>query len=100
MVGDIIDWEEQKQAAKNAGHAAVVAKNVKAVLEGRKPTAVYKGSYEIILVTVGKVCGILTCLSRNVIADSLTSPAALPTSASSGASSSAIGSRACSRART
>ena len=57
-LGDIIDWAEQKQAAKNAGHAAVVAKNVKAVLEGRKPTAVYKGSYEIILVTVGKVCSI------------------------------------------
>ncbi|KAL1676316.1 hypothetical protein EV122DRAFT_291979 [Schizophyllum commune] len=55
--GDIIDWAEQKQAAKNAGHAAVVAKNVKAVLEGRKPTAVYKGSYEIILVTVGKTGG-------------------------------------------
>ncbi|KAL1740886.1 hypothetical protein HDZ31DRAFT_46573 [Schizophyllum fasciatum] len=51
--GDIIDWHEQKQAAKNAGHAAVVAKNVKAVLEGQKPTAVYKGSYEIILVTTG-----------------------------------------------
>lgn len=60
--GDIIDWAEQKQAAKNAGHAAVVAKNVKAVLEGRKPTAVYKGSYEIILVTVGKVCSIPICV--------------------------------------
>ncbi|TRM61616.1 hypothetical protein BD626DRAFT_584561 [Schizophyllum amplum] len=61
--GDIIDWKEQKQAAKSPGHAAVVAKNVKALLEGAKPTAVYKGSYEIIIVTIGKTGGVGTLVS-------------------------------------
>jgi hypothetical protein len=54
-LGDIIDWPEQKQAAKVYGHANVVAANVLSVLEGREPKSVYKGAYEMIVITNGKV---------------------------------------------
>lgn len=53
--GDIIAWKEQKQAAKAAAHAGVVVKNVLAVLKGQSPPSQYQGSYEIILVTIGRV---------------------------------------------
>ena len=54
-LGDVIDWNEQKQAAKGGAHGAVVAKNVLAVLEGKPASALYKGSYEMIVVTYGRV---------------------------------------------
>ena len=46
--GDVVEWREQKQAAKIPGHVDVVVKNVLAALEGRTVGAVYKGAYEII----------------------------------------------------
>jgi apoptosis-inducing factor 2 len=59
-VGDIIDWDEQKQAGKVNGHVPVIVKNIKSLV-ARKPAAVdYKGSTEMIVVTNGKVWGI-TC---------------------------------------
>ena len=53
--GDIIDWEEQRQAAKIPAHAGVVVKNVLSLLNGRPASAQYKGSYEMTIVTLGPV---------------------------------------------
>ena len=55
MVGDIIDWEEQKQAAKVGTHASVVAANVLSFVSGQPVKKVYGGSPELIIVPVGKV---------------------------------------------
>jgi NADH dehydrogenase FAD-containing subunit len=54
--GDIIDWKEQKQAGKSGTHADVITANVLSLLAGQKPSKVYKGSYELIVLTIGKVC--------------------------------------------
>ena len=54
--GDVIDWDEQKQAAKAAGQVGVVVANILSALAGQKPTAQYKGSLEMIAITNGKVC--------------------------------------------
>lgn len=54
-LGDVIDWDEQKQAAKGANHLAVVAPNVQSYLEGKPLKKVYKGSPEMILIPLGKV---------------------------------------------
>ena len=53
-LGDIVDWNEQKQMAKAWGHAPIVADNVGAYLSGRTLKQ-YKGSIEMILITNGKV---------------------------------------------
>ncbi|KAF5318334.1 hypothetical protein D9611_014247 [Ephemerocybe angulata] len=55
--GDIIEWKEQKQAAKAAGHVSVVVKNVLSALKGQSPSAQYKGSYEIMVITLGREGG-------------------------------------------
>ena len=54
--GDIIEWKEQKQAAKYPAHAAVIAKNAFALLEKNQPKARYAGSPELIAISFGKVC--------------------------------------------
>ncbi|KAI0725356.1 hypothetical protein C8Q72DRAFT_785707 [Fomitopsis betulina] len=56
-LGDVIDWEEQKQAAKGTAHIAVVAPNVQSYLEGKPLKKVYKGSPEMILIPLGKTGG-------------------------------------------
>ncbi|KAI0642896.1 FAD/NAD-P-binding domain-containing protein [Trametes meyenii] len=55
--GDIIDWKEQKQAAKANTHATVVAANVVSFLQGQPLKKVYKGSPEMIIVPLGKTDG-------------------------------------------
>jgi len=55
--GDVIDWKEQKQAAKAGAHGALVAANVMAYLAGR-PLKNYKGSSEVIVITNGKKGGV------------------------------------------
>jgi len=52
--GDVIDWAEQKQAAKYTAHAAVVVANILTVVAGQTPVTKYKGSLELIVVTDGK----------------------------------------------
>jgi len=55
-LGDAIEWEEQKQAGKIAGHASVVAANVLVTLGvGKKGLVEYKGAKELIFITNGKV---------------------------------------------
>ncbi|KAF5364780.1 hypothetical protein D9758_009319 [Tetrapyrgos nigripes] len=65
-LGDIIEWKEQKQAAKaNLGHSGVVINNVTQYLKdveggadkGKKMKE-YKGSIEMMLVTNGKSSGL------------------------------------------
>ena len=55
VAGDIIDWPEQHQTAKTAGHADVVTANVLSYIADKPLTKEYKGSPEIIVVTFGKV---------------------------------------------
>jgi NADH dehydrogenase FAD-containing subunit len=57
-LGDIIDWKEQKQAAKAGNHAAVVAANVLSLLEGNTLVKSYTGSPELIVITNGKGGGV------------------------------------------
>lgn len=58
-VGDILDWREQKQAGKVGNHAAVVGSNLVSFLTGKPQAKVYKGSMEMIVVPIGKVCFVL-----------------------------------------
>ncbi|EGO31037.1 hypothetical protein SERLADRAFT_444609 [Serpula lacrymans var. lacrymans S7.9] len=52
--GDIIEWNEQKQAAKTKAHSEVVIANVLSYLADAPTTKEYKGSTEVIIVSVGK----------------------------------------------
>lgn len=54
-LGDIIDWPEQHQAAKAAGQIDVVLPNVISFLNGTPQKKVYKGAFEMIGVTIGRV---------------------------------------------
>lgn len=54
-IGDIVDWNEQKQAAKASGHATTITANVLSLLSGSKPQKEYKTGPEMILVTNGRV---------------------------------------------
>lgn len=64
----MIEWPEQKQAAKVASHAGVVVQNVLNVLAGKSDgLANYQGSVELISITNGRVsrhywllCDVLT----------------------------------------
>lgn len=54
--GDIIEWKEQKQAAKAPNHALVVVHNTLVLLGlSKKAVIPYKGSAELIVITNGKV---------------------------------------------
>ncbi|KAF9471447.1 FAD/NAD(P)-binding domain-containing protein [Pholiota conissans] len=56
--GDVINWEEQKQFAKTAGHANVIKENVLILLGlSKKKPVLYKGAIEMIVVTNGKYGG-------------------------------------------
>ena len=54
-VGDIVDWEEQKQATKAIGHAPVVVANIVNLLAGRPVRKEYGGFPEVIAIANGKV---------------------------------------------
>jgi hypothetical protein len=54
-VGDIIDWKEQKQAAKANGHGPVVVANIVNLLAGQPVQKEYGGFPEMIMITNGKV---------------------------------------------
>ena len=58
-MGDIIDWKEEKQAMKAMSHVSIVANNVLSVLGQKSGLKNYKGTYEIILLTNGKVSPLL-----------------------------------------
>lgn len=54
-LGDIIDWNEQKQAFKAGSHASIITANILSLLSGSEPQKSYKTGPEMILVTNGKV---------------------------------------------
>ncbi|KAJ3561675.1 hypothetical protein NP233_g10050 [Leucocoprinus birnbaumii] len=58
VMGDVIDWKEQKQAFKAGNHAAVVVANVLALINGQKNLKRYSGSPEFLFVTNGKNGGV------------------------------------------
>lgn len=66
--GDIIDWEEQKQAAKAGTHAQVIIANVTSFLEGKPLKKAYKGSPELIIIPIGKV-RVLFVVTGGLVAD-------------------------------
>lgn len=59
-IGDVIDWTEQKQAAKAPKHAQIAAANILAQISGGEPKKTYAGQTELIIITNGKV----RCLSH------------------------------------
>lgn len=54
-IGDVTNWEEQKQAAKAPKHAQIAAANILAQLSGKEPKKTYSGQPELIIITNGKV---------------------------------------------
>ena len=54
-IGDVVDWEEQKQAAKAPKHAQIAAANILAQISGGAPKKNYSGQPELIIITNGKV---------------------------------------------
>lgn len=56
-VGDVIDWAEQKQVAKVAGHVAVIVPNILAAIKNQQPPKVYKGGIEGIILPAGPRAG-------------------------------------------
>ncbi|KAH9477120.1 Apoptosis-inducing factor-like protein B [Psilocybe cubensis] len=56
-VGDAIDYAEQKQYMKSINQANIVAANIIASIHN-KPLSPYKGSREIIVITIGKNGGV------------------------------------------
>jgi NADH dehydrogenase FAD-containing subunit len=65
--GDIADWPEQKQVGKYYAHAVIVAKNVVDILNGVKPSKQYKGSTEMIVITIGKVRNVRVFLTESIL---------------------------------
>ncbi|KAH6916251.1 hypothetical protein BKA70DRAFT_1368461 [Coprinopsis sp. MPI-PUGE-AT-0042] len=58
--GDIIDFDEQKQAAKAMmGHMPIVKANILALTGGSVPSKVYRGSTELIVIVTGRSGGLL-----------------------------------------
>jgi NADH dehydrogenase FAD-containing subunit len=57
VAGDILDWQEQKQALKSTAHAQVVVKNVLSYIKGA-PLKSYSTSLEGISLTNGKNGGL------------------------------------------
>ncbi|KAI9465731.1 FAD/NAD-P-binding domain-containing protein [Lactarius psammicola] len=57
-IGDVIDWAEQKQAAKAPKHAQIAAANILSQLSGSSPSKKYTGQPELIIITNGKKQGI------------------------------------------
>ncbi|KAG6909523.1 hypothetical protein DXG01_017080 [Tephrocybe rancida] len=61
--GDVIDWKEQKQAAKSSVHGVLVGANIQAFLN-KVPLKPYKGSTEMIVITNGKASPSLPDLEK------------------------------------
>jgi NADH dehydrogenase FAD-containing subunit len=54
-IGDAIDWQEQKQAAKAPKHAQIAAANILSQINGGDAKKTYSGQPELIIITNGKV---------------------------------------------
>jgi pyruvate/2-oxoglutarate dehydrogenase complex dihydrolipoamide dehydrogenase (E3) component len=56
-IGDVTDVPESKRATAARAHAAVVARNIRDVLEGHEPTATYAPAPELIVLPLGPTGG-------------------------------------------
>ena len=54
-IGDVVDWDEQKQAAKAPKHAQIAAANILSQINGGVAKQKYTGQPELIIITNGKV---------------------------------------------
>lgn len=63
-VGDISDIKEQKMIGKVGAYADLVAGNIVALLEGKSDLKEYKGTFEGIFITIGKVRGLHSLRTR------------------------------------
>ncbi|KAG8895160.1 hypothetical protein FRC00_007869 [Tulasnella sp. 408] len=57
-VGDVIDWDEQKQLAKAPAHAGVVVANILASIKGQTASKTYKGA------PMGELCSVDEAVNR------------------------------------
>lgn len=71
-MGDIIDWKEEKQAFKAMAHVPIIVENVMALVNGKSKFKEYKGSYEMISLTNGRVRGFYFSLPNICIKKNLT----------------------------
>lgn len=55
VIGDVIDWNEQKQSFKAQAHADIAVANVLSLLKGQKKLKKYTGIFELIVLTNGRV---------------------------------------------
>lgn len=94
-IGDIIDWAEQKQAAKAPAHATTAAANVASFLNGTPLKSEYKGSPEAIIIPIGKVRTVVVEFLQCDIDGYMFRTTALDSWASCGASSLVAGSLGC-----
>jgi len=64
-VGDVTDVPENKRATAARAHAQVVAANIRSVLEGNEPTAVYTAAPELFVVPLGPDGGASQVVDEN-----------------------------------
>lgn len=57
VAGDITNFKEAKQVAKYPGHVSVITSNILSLTTGGEPKSVYKGTFEAIFISNGKVSG-------------------------------------------
>ena len=65
-IGDITDVRETKRADAARAHAAVVAENIRSVIKGQEPTAVYQPQAEIVVLPLGPDGGASQILREGV----------------------------------
>lgn len=99
-VGDITDWNEQKQGMKYPLHAEICAPNVHNFLERRPQTRTYRGTTEIILIPLGRVSGLYHIGAYRLTVFALRRDEVPLTSTTFGVSPSVIGSFGGSRRKT
>jgi len=58
VVGDVIDWKEQKQAFKAQAHADIAVANALSLLKGQKSSKKYTGSTEFLFLSNGRNGGV------------------------------------------
>ncbi|KAF5352398.1 hypothetical protein D9756_005947 [Leucocoprinus leucothites] len=58
VIGDVIDWNEQKQAFKAQAHADIAVGNLLSLLKGQNKFKKYTGSFEFLFLTNGKNGGV------------------------------------------
>jgi len=56
-VGDVTDVAENKRATAARAHAAVVAANIRSIIEGDEPRATYQAAAELFVLPLGPLGG-------------------------------------------